>query len=85
MTLEDIQKGRFDCGAIVYDTNNKRFAVVLDGKRGNDKEPCSYAVTRWRKGFVTHTPPNPGAYTNWKIHCYGGISENHGGEIGGAQ
>jgi len=58
MTIKDIQNGRFDSGAIVYNTNNNRFAIVLDGNKGEDKDPCSMVIEPSMSGFIIHTPPN---------------------------
>lgn len=58
MKLADIQKMRFDPGAVVYNTNNKNFAIVLDGTRGPDGDPCSYILEASGKRMMTHTPPN---------------------------
>lgn len=59
LCIEDIQKMRFDRGCIVYNTNNYRFGVVMDGNRGDDADPCSEV---WEIGFnsrlLKHTPPN---------------------------
>ena len=41
LTIQDIQKMRYDSGAIVYNINNNEFAIVLDGSKGEDKDPCS--------------------------------------------
>lgn len=59
MTLEDIQKGRYDSGAVVYNTNNYRYAIVIDGNRGDDKDPCSVVMEQSMNGsFIVHSPPN---------------------------
>ena len=40
-TLENIQRMRYDSGCVVYNTNNYTYGIVLNGKFGDDKDPCS--------------------------------------------
>ena len=57
--LSDIQKMRYDNGSVVYNTNNYRFAIVLDGNKGKDSDPCSLVLEQsLDNGFIVHTPPN---------------------------
>lgn len=57
--LEDIQKMRYDRGCVVYNTNNHNYGIVLNGKCGEDKDPCSQVLElTGRDGFMVHTPPN---------------------------
>lgn len=59
MSLSDFQKMRYSNGAVVYNTNNYRFAIVLDGSKGKDFDPCSLVLEQSREnGFIVHTPPN---------------------------
>ena len=59
LNLFDIQKSRYDNGAGVYNTNNYRFAIVLDGSKGSDSDPCSLVLEQsGNNGFMVHTPPN---------------------------
>lgn len=59
INIEDVQKMRFDRGCIVYNMNNYRFGVVMDGKRGNDQDPCSevWEISTSNR-VLKHTPPN---------------------------
>ena len=57
--LSDFQKMRYDNGSVVYNTNNYRFAIVLDGSKGDDSDPCSLVLEQSiDNGFMVHTPPN---------------------------
>ena len=57
--LEDIQRMRYDRGCVVYNTNNDTYGIVLNGKCGEDKDPCSQVLElTCRDGFMVHTPPN---------------------------
>lgn len=60
MTFEgiDFKKIRFDSGIVVYNTNNKRYAIVLDGNKGRDDDPCSCVLEQAGNSFMIHTPPN---------------------------
>ena len=58
LTIQDIQKMRYDSGAIVYNINNNEFAIVLDGSKGEDKDPCSLVIELNGKKAFAHTPPN---------------------------
>lgn len=59
LTIFDIQKMRYDNGSVVYNTNNNRFAIVLNGKAGSDSDPCSVVLEQdMDSGFMVHTPPN---------------------------
>lgn len=57
--LADIQKMRYDRGCVVYNTNNYKYGIVLNGKCGEDKDPCSQVLELTRSGgVIVHTPPN---------------------------
>ena len=57
--LEDIQRMRYDRGCVVYNTNNSTYGIVLNGKCGEDKDPCSQVLElTGRDGVMVHTPPN---------------------------
>ena len=58
MELKDIQKSRFSRGAIVYNTNNNQYAIVVNGKKGQDDDPCSLVMELCQKEVLLHTPPN---------------------------
>ena len=59
LNIDDIQKMRYDSGAIVYNTNNYQYAVVIDGNKGDDSDPCSFVFEiKGNNGFMVHTPPN---------------------------
>ena len=59
LCVENFQKMRFDRGCIVYNTNNYRFGIVMNGKLGTDADPCSEV---WEKcsdnQLLKHSPPN---------------------------
>lgn len=59
LNIEDIRKMRFDRGCIVYNTNNYRFGIVMDGSREDDADPCSEV---WEMSInnrlLKHSPPN---------------------------
>ena len=58
-TLENIQRMRYDSGCVVYNTNNYTYGIVLNGKCGEDKDPCSQVLELiCDDGVVVHTPPN---------------------------
>ena len=58
-TLEDIQRMRYDRGCVVYNTNNYTYGIVLNGKVGDDKDPCSQILELNGNGSViVNTPPN---------------------------
>lgn len=67
MTIEDIQKGRYSKGAIVYDNNNCHFGVVLDGRRGRDDDPCSLIMAFTSEGIIVHSPPNRALLPTGKV------------------
>ena len=57
--LADIQKMRYDRGCVVYNTNNCRYGIVLNGECGEDEDPCSQVLELFgRDGVIVHTPPN---------------------------
>ena len=57
--LEDIQRMRYDRGCVVYNTNNYTYGIVLNGKCGEDKDPCSLVLELiGSDGVIVHTPPN---------------------------
>ena len=57
--LADIQKMRYDRGCVVYNTNNYTYGIVLNGKCGEDKDPCSQVLELTRHdGVMVQTPPN---------------------------
>lgn len=59
LNLSDIQKTKYDIGAIVYNTNNYRFAVVLSNNCGSDHDPSSLVLEQSvNDGYILHTPPN---------------------------
>lgn len=59
LNLSNIQKIRYDIGAIVYNTNNYRYAVVLSNNCGSDSDPCSLVLEQSHDGgYLLHTPPN---------------------------
>ena len=59
LNIYDIQKMRYDSGAIVYNTNNYQYAIVIDGNKGDDSDPCSFVFElNGKNGFMLHTPPN---------------------------
>ena len=58
-TLENIQRMRYDSGCVVYNTNNSTYGIVLNGKCGEDKDPCSQVLELiGHDGVMVHTPPN---------------------------
>ena len=67
MTIEDIQKGRYSKGAVVYNQNNNRFGIVLDGRRGTDDDPCSLIMEFTDEGIDVHSPPNRALIPNGKV------------------
>lgn len=59
LNLSDIQKMRYESGSVVYNTNNCRFAIVVDGSKGYDSDPCSLVLEQSvDNSFILHTPPN---------------------------
>lgn len=58
MDLTDVQKNRYSRGAIVYNTNNNRYAIVIDGRKGEDADPCSLVMELCNDNIFVHTPPN---------------------------
>ena len=66
--LEDIQKKRYDRGCVVYNTNNYTYGIVLNGKCGEDKDPCSQVLELTHSdGVMVHTPPNRALIPTGKI------------------
>lgn len=58
ITLEDIQKGRYTKGAVVYNTNNYNYAIVINGNKGEDDCPCSLVMELCKDKLLIHSPPN---------------------------
>lgn len=59
LNIADIQKMRFARGCIVYNTNNYRFAIVMNGNLGEDTDPCSEVLEMYRDNrLLKHSPPN---------------------------
>lgn len=58
LNLNDIQKMRYDTGCVVFNTNNYTFGVVINGKAGDDSDPCSTIIEESMDGFIFNTPPN---------------------------
>ena len=59
MTLKEIQKGRYSKGAVVYNTNNCNYAIVINENKGDDADPCSLVMEFGNKAdILIHSPPN---------------------------
>ena len=59
LDLSDSQKMRYSKGSVVYNTNNYRFAIVMDGSKGDNSAPSSLVLEQNVDGtFIIHTPPN---------------------------
>ena len=67
LTLEKIQKGRYSEGAIVYDTNNYIFGVVVDGTTGDNNDPCSVVLEMLGGKLSFNCPPNRALIPTGKI------------------
>ncbi len=55
----DYSKTVFSQGIICYNTNNKNYCVVIDGRKGSENDRCSLVMEFCgEEGFMLHTPPN---------------------------
>lgn len=55
----DYSKTAFSPGIVCYNTNNKRYCVVLDGAQGTENDRTSLVIEFCdNEGFILHTPPN---------------------------
>lgn len=55
----DYSKTVFAAGIVCYNMNNFTKCIVIDGKRGTEKDRCSYVMELTGHGdLITHIPPN---------------------------
>lgn len=80
LNLSDIQKMRFDVGCVVFNTNNYTFGVVINGKMGNDSDPCSTIIEESMDGFIVHSPPNRALIPTGRFVDFGKIIKRIKGE-----
>lgn len=64
----DYSKTIFSQGVICYNTNNRNYCIVIDGKRGNENDRCSLVMEMCgSEGFMLHTPPNRALVPTGKV------------------
>ena len=64
----DYSKTIFSQGLMCYNTNNRNYCIVIDGKRGNENDRCSLVMEMCgSEGFMLHTPPNRALIPTGKV------------------
>ena len=64
----DYSKTIFSQGIVCYNTNNRNYCIVIDGRRGNEEDRCSLVLELCNsEGFMLHTPPNRALIPTGKI------------------
>lgn len=64
----DYSETIFSQGIICYNTNNHNYCIVIDGRKGKEKDRCSLVMELCgSEGFMLHTPPNRALIPTGKV------------------